>query len=242
MNQEQEKFQKSLREFLTSARESGQQITAEQAEAFFEEQNLNEEQRAMVREYLEMEQIDIVGAEKKERKKREELPLSPEEEHFLKLYLEELTVPEELAEEEKEALFHAAAAGDALAKSRLLEYYMPKLPEIARGVYDQSVFFGDLVQEGSVSLLLALEHISETEAEQSLLDEIRTGMETLLEEHHYQKHQDEAVVHKVNRLKDAIEELSDGEEMDFSVAELSAYLDLSVEEIEDILRLTGEDQ
>ena len=77
MNQEQEKFQKSLREFLTSARESGQQITAEQAEAFFEEQNLNEEQRAMVREYLEMEQIDIVGAEKKERKKREELPLSP---------------------------------------------------------------------------------------------------------------------------------------------------------------------
>ena len=42
MNQEQEKFQKSLREFLTSARESGQQITAEQAEAFFEEQNLNE--------------------------------------------------------------------------------------------------------------------------------------------------------------------------------------------------------
>ena len=200
MNQEQEKFQKSLREFLTSARESGQQITAEQAEAFFEEQNLNEEQRAMVREYLEMEQIDIVGAEKKERKKREELPLSPEEEHFLKLYLEELTVPEELAEEEKEALFHAAAAGDALAKSRLLEYYMPKLPEIARGVYDQSVFFGDLVQEGSVSLLLALEHISETEAEQSLLDEIRTGMEALLEEHHYQKHQDEAVVHKVIRL------------------------------------------
>lgn len=242
MNQEQEKFQKSLREFLTSARESGQQITAEQAEAFFEEQNLNEEQRAMVREYLEMEQIDIVGAEKKERKKREELPLSPEEEHFLKLYLEELTVPEELVEEEKEALFHAAAAGDALAKSRLLEYYMPKLPEIARGVYDQSVFFGDLVQEGSVSLLLALEHISETEAEQSLLDEIRTGMEALLEEHHYQKHQDEAMVHKVNRLKDAIEELSDGEEMDFSVAELSAYLDLSVEEIEDILRLTGEDQ
>ena len=64
----------------------------------------------------------------------------------------------------------------------------------------------------------------------------------LLSIHHYQKHQDEAVVHKVNRLKDAIEELSDGEEMDFSVAELSAYLDLSVEEIEDILRLTGEDQ
>ena len=40
----------------------------------------------------------------------------------------------------------------------------------------------------------------------------------------------------------AIEELSDGDKMDFSVAELSAYLDLSVEEIEDILRLTGDDK
>ena len=74
MNQEQEKFQKSLREFLTSARESGQQITAVQAEAFFEEQNLNEEQRAMVREYLEMEQIDIVGAEKKDGKSVRNFP------------------------------------------------------------------------------------------------------------------------------------------------------------------------
>ena len=144
MNQEQEKFQKSLREFLTSARESGQQITAEQAEAFFEEQNLNEEQRAMVREYLEMEQIDIVGAEKKERKKREELPLSPEEEHFLKLYLEELTVPEELAEEEKEALFHAAAAGDALAKAvcwNIICRNFRKLP----GVFMTRAYFSEIL-------------------------------------------------------------------------------------------------
>ena len=50
------------------------------------------------------------------------------------------------------------------------------------------------------------------------------------------------MVNKVNRLKDAIEDLSDGEKMDFSVAELSAYLDMSVEEIEDILRLTGDDK
>ena len=52
---------------------------------------------------------------------------------------------------------------------------------------------------------------------------------------------DNTVVNKVNRLNDAIEELSDGDDMDFSVAELSAYLDMSVEEIEDILRIAGEE-
>ena len=62
-----------------------------------------------------------------------------------------------------------------------------------------------------------------------------------MEEHRVQKHKDNTVVNKVNRLKDAIEELSDGDDMDFSVAELSAYLDMSVEEIEDILRIAGEE-
>ncbi len=119
---------------------------------------------------------------------------------------------------------------------------MPRLSEIARSVFDGSVFFGDLVQEGNVCLLLALEHIDPEAGERGLLGEIREGMEDILEEQRVQKHRDETMVNKVNRLKDAIEDLSDGEKMDFSVAELSAYLDMSVEEIEDILRLTGDDK
>ena len=91
-------------------------------------------------------------------------------------------------------------------------------------------------------MLLALDQLREGEGEDDLLKAVRDGMEGILEEQHFRKHQDEAVVQRVNRLKDAIEELSDGDKMDFSVAELSAYLDLSVEEIEDILRLTGDDK
>lgn len=243
MNQEQEKFQKSLRELLASAKEHGQQITAEQAERFAQEQDLTEEQRAMVFDYLALEQVEVTGAEKKQRKtERVETPLSAEEEQFLKRYLEELPVPGELGEAEKTELFRQAAKGDTLSKSRLVEYYMPRLSEIARSVFDGSVFFGDLVQEGNVCLLLALEHIDPEAGERGLLGEIREGMEEILEEQRVQKHRDETMVNKVNRLKDAIEDLSDGEKMDFSVAELSAYLDMSVEEIEDILRLTGDDK
>ena len=70
---------------------------------------------------------------------------------------------------------------------------------------------------------------------------VRETISDFMEEHRVQKHKDNTVVNKVNRLKDAIEELSDGDDMDFSVAELSAYLDMSVEEIEDILRIAGEE-
>ena len=99
MNQEQEKFQKSLRELLAFAEKHGQKITVQQAEDFFEEQNLTEEQKAMVFEYLAMEKIDVDGAGTGKRVRKEQAPLSGEEEHFLKRYLEELPVPEEPGED-----------------------------------------------------------------------------------------------------------------------------------------------
>lgn len=242
MKQEQEQFQESLRRLLASAKENGQKLTAGQVNAFFEEQNLTPEQRALVLEYLEMEQIDAQETGGIEKKKKDPTPLSEEEERFLRTYLEELREPESLTDGRKQELFRAAAGGDEDAKACLLEYYMPKIPELAREIHDGTLFFGDLVQEGNVSLLVALGRIDPEDPENRLLEEIRGGMGELLEEYHIRKHQDETVVHKVNRLKEAIEELSDGEEMNFSVAELSAYLEMSVEEIEDILRVAGEEQ
>ena len=103
-------------------------------------------------------------------------------------------------------------------------------------------FLMDLVQEGNVGLLVALESVVKAEtAEQAIDAAVRETISDFMEEHRVQKHKDNTVVNKVNRLKDAIEELSDGDDMDFSVAELSAYLDMSVEEIEDILRIAGEE-
>ena len=111
-----------------------------------------------------------------------------------------------------------------------------------RVMHTRDFFLMDLVQEGNVGLLVALESVVKAEtAEQAIDAAVRETISDFMEEHRVQKHKDNTVVNKVNRLKDAIEELSDGDDMDFSVAELSAYLDMSVEEIEDILRIAGEE-
>lgn len=242
MNQEQQKFQDGLRELIAFAKENGQSLTKEQIDEFFLKQKLTEEQKALVLEYLEMEQVEASVQQKSTPLPHAKAPLTAEDEQFVKNYMSELKEQEDLTKEQKETFFAAAAEGDAQAKLRLLEYYMAKIPELARQIHDGSLFFGDLVQEGNVSLLTALETIVPDDPEPHLIEEIRRGMQELQEIHHIQKHQDEVVVHKVNRLKEAIEELSDGEELDFSIAELSAYLDMSVEEIEDILRIAGEEQ
>ena len=100
-------------------------------------------------------------------------------------------------------------------------------------MHTRDFFLMDLVQEGNVGLLVALESVVKAEtAEQAIDAAVRETISDFMEAHRVQKHMDNTVVSKVHRLKAA---------MDFSVAELSAYLDMSVEEIEDILRIAGEE-
>ena len=168
----------------------------------------------------------------KEKKKPE---FSEEELRALQQYLDELPETETPSEEETAELYRKAAEGDSLAKSMLVQLWLPKVIETAKEMHTRDFFLMDLVQEGNVGLLVALESVVKAEtAEQAIDAAVRETIRV-------QKHKDNTVVNKVNRLKDAIEELSDGDDMDFSVAELSAYLDMSVEEIEDILRIAGEE-
>ncbi len=60
---------------------------------------------------------------------------------------------------EREQLLKLTAEGDVDAKSRLTEIYLPVVLEIAKQLWCQDVFLGDLVQEGNVSLMLALDFL-----------------------------------------------------------------------------------
>ncbi|MDD7740091.1 MAG: hypothetical protein PUJ62_08490 [Lachnospiraceae bacterium] len=241
-------FQKKLQEAVAFAKNNHNCMTREQVEHFFADWELSDEQMKFVYEYLTMEQIEVEDYEpgvtkelfSKDAKKK--AAFTREEEVYLKQYGEELPRITCEGEEERMALLQRAADGDDLARSQVIALYLPVVVELAKELHKPEFFIGDLIQEGNVALLLALEQVTEAgDADQKIRSEIVKEITGFMDDMQAQKRQDHAVVGKVNRLKDAIEELSDGEEMDFSVAELSAYLDMSVEEIEDILRLTGED-
>lgn len=247
MQDEQKKFQEKLSELLSYARDHENKVTMEEVRDFFKDFKLSEEKVTFVCEYLTMEQVDVADYEpgvvpeeaEKEKKKPE---FSDEELHALQQYLDEMPETEKIPEEKTAELYRKAAEGDSLAKSMLVQHWLPKVIEIAKEMHNRDFFLMDLVQEGNVGLLVALEAIAKAEtAGEEIEAAVRAGISDFMEEHRVQKHKDNTVVNKVNRLKDAIEELSDGDEMDFSVAELSAYLDMSVEEIEDILRIAGEE-
>ena len=233
MQDEQKKFQEKLSELLSYARNHENKVTMKEVRDFFEDFALDEQKVTFVCEYLTMEQVDVADYEpgvvpeetEKEKKKPE---FSEEELRALQQYLDELPETETPSEEETAELYRKAAEGDSLAKSMLVQLWLPKVIETAKEMHTRDFFLMDLVVKAET-------------AEQAIDAAVRETISDFMEEHRVQKHKDNTVVNKVNRLKDAIEELSDGDDMDFSVAELSAYLDMSVEEIEDILRIAGEE-
>ena len=259
MQDEQKKFQEKLSELLSYARNHENKVTMKEVRDFFEDFALDEQKVTFVCEYLTMEQVDVADYEpgvvpeetekeeekeqlEKTEKEKKKPEFSEEELRALQQYLDELPETETPSEEETAELYRKAAEGDSLAKSMLVQLWLPKVIETAKEMHTRDFFLMDLVQEGNVGLLVALESVVKAEtAEQAIDAAVRETISDFMEEHRVQKHKDNTVVNKVNRLKDAIEELSDGDDMDFSVAELSAYLDMSVEEIEDILRIAGEE-
>ena len=98
---------------------------------------------------------------------------------------------------------------------------------------------GDLVQEGNMGLMLAMEdHADDTEA---LLSMAKESMQALLESQEETKKQDNRMVEKVNDLDEQIKKLSDELGRKVSVDELEEFAGITEDEISDILKLAGEE-
>lgn len=243
----EKEFLEKLKELLDIAAVNGNRITAEEVDVFFGENELSEEQMLLVYDYLLAQKISVVGYMKETELKGQteesvQVEYTSGEKEYLEEYRRELSgiSPEE--EGEKERLFKAAAAGDALAKSRLTELYLSTVLGIAEQMHSEEIFLGDLVQEGNVSLLLALDLLEHAEnAEQYLLEEIRRGMEQLIEEQREQKRCDRKMEQEVNHLDDALHQLAEEKGRAVTIDELAKYLKMSEDEILDIMKLAGED-
>ncbi len=260
-------FQKKLIQIVSVAKGAGNKISTEQVEKHFLADLLSKEQMEKVYEYLVSQKIQVAGYEKKVQqtiteeaetpsgasaadvngqacvKKTNESFLSGEEESYLKKYRETLKqLPP--AGEDMEILLAKAVAGEEAARQKVIEHYMPVVVEIAVEMHQEQVPLADTISEGNVHLIMAVNRLVRTEGADALIKKgIRDGIQYMLEEQTEQKRQDNSMVDKVSRLEAAIKDLTDGDDdLEFSIDELSVFLDMSREEIEDILRLVGEDK
>ena len=247
-------FQKKLEEICSIAEENNKKLTTDQVREHFQKSDLDRSQLVKILQYLKIKGIFIEGAEdvKAEisepeavQEEKQIIPLTLEEETYLREYKESLGM-QELAGEEVQELFEKMNRGDIQAKSLLVQNYMAAAADMAVEMNCSEIFLADLIQEANLALIAALEKEEPiSKNDEWLREQLRSGITLAIHEQTERKLHDDSLVAKVEKLESAIRELTEDEEdgeSKFTVDELAIILDMDVDEMRDILRLTGDDQ
>ena len=255
-------FTAKLAEILEKAKGQQSRMSYLEVENYFKEDNLSQEQLALVCEYLMSQKVIVSGftprmGEIKEEANQTALKgkeaLSKAERDFAEDYLKDLKNMHPKTEEEE-----------------FLKDLMPQVVEIAMELKRPEIPLGDLVQEGSVALLLGTQKFWEPaeiiwedeETEENafmveddtdaldlgdeafktqILEEVRAAICTMIEEQTETKARDRKMVSRVSDLDEIIQKMKDDFGRKVSVEEVAEQSGLSPEEIADILKLAGEE-
>ncbi len=243
-------FREIIRDMQELADQNGNVLAEEEVRKALEDLRLEEEQIKLVFDYLIGQDIQIEGYRQKENpKKEEEIEEEPEwsgdESEFLSFYEEDLQKIQNISEREKMQLICEAVDGDALAKGRLIELYLPVAAKIAKEYEKRELPLGDLIQEANVGLMIAVESLADTkrilDADAFLREQIRAAIEEASEIQIDSRRAGTEIAERVNYLNEAIQNLEEDLEHKVSLEELSAYLEMPEEEIQDILRMAGDE-
>ena len=234
------KFQEALVSLQSRAEEQGGVLTIEEMQDCLKNLNFNQEQLGMISAYLTGKGIHVEGAELPE---EEQKPYTEEEEEFLIQYRKELKSARRQPEDRLEILWQQVKQGEGAARELLAEHYMEKVLAVAEEYAHQGILIQDLVQEGSLGLLMGLNSFGQPEdlePEEDLEREIRKSIRQAMEEQNGESSVGEEVTRKLNRLADSITELTEDLGRQITPDELSVYLEMPLEEIEDLLRIAGD--
>ena len=235
-------FLKKLNGLVAMAKGQGDQITIDEVKAYFADAALTEEQLELVFDYLLAQKVVVKGYIKMTEAAEEKVTYTEEEEAYLKEYLNDLEAFKEEKAGEKESLFAKLIGGDASAKNRLTELYLKEVVEIAKEMYHPEIFFGDIIQEGNVGLILGMDMLADVAtAHETIVNQVKQCIQMLIEEHAEVKSRDNKMVEKVTMLDESIKTLTEELGRKVTIDELAVYMGMTEEEIDDILRLMGEE-
>lgn len=230
-------FAKTLEQVRKQGKMQGNRISKEQVREAFAKLSLEESQLELVYDYLEKHHIGV----DKEAAGGEDL--AAEDADYLQEYLELLQDIPELSGGEREALFLSAMAGDISSQKRLMEVFLPKVPEMARIYAGQGIYLEDLIGQGNmalsegVALLGAAENAQD--AEGMLAWFIMDSMEKLIAEGAENRNVDKKLEDKVNHIAELARQLAEDLRRKVTIKELAEETGISAEEIRDVYRLSG---
>ena len=244
---EQAQLKEALGALLSLATVSEGMLTMDQILDACEGIGLTEKQVEMVCAYLEMNQVKIQGFAASEEDKslfRDGSAAVDEEKTgadsaYFKMYLQELDGIQPYTDEEERDLVDAMLAGDANAKEQLIEGNLHRVVQMSQEYLGQGVLAADLVQEGNMALILAMEtYMPGTNFRIHLLTEMENAMVDAIREQTGSQDASHTLAADANALMDATEVLADELEREATAEELAEYLHISKERVETLVKIS----
>ena len=240
MTDETRAFREKLQELTELSRKSGDRIPVSKIQETFAQLSLDDEKLQMVYAYLDQMGIEVYDPAMEDASHDGTHPSA------LSSYLEELDSIAPLPQELEFEMFHQAAGGDAEARDTLISRYLAAACDLAGEFEDKysRIDTEDLIQEANVGLVLAMGQLEREESlaayRMKLLNNITQYLEDSVQRMGEELRGEAKVVSRMNALAQSVHELEEQLEHKPSIEEVSAYLDLTTEEIRDLLRVGGE--
>lgn len=240
---DQVKFLEMLKEIMEVARVQDNTITKQELEGLMGDVKLSDEQLESVYAYLAENKIEVAGFVYTPPKAEipEEEKISEEDSIFLKMYKEDLQEVERLDENEKAALLKELLLGNEDVKERILNGYLHEVIKVVQKHKNKGVKVEDLIQEGNLGLMTALQNVPDSFDEDSdfLVTAIEDAIIAAIDENSEDSSSENTIVAKANLIREAAKYLEEDLGRAPGFAELAEYTKISKDEIRDILNLAS---
>lgn len=159
---------------------------------------------------------------------------------YLEMYLEDLSAIKLISIEEEQEIFHKIIDGDMLAKNRLIEGYLTYVVDIARNYINKGTLLEDLIQEGNIGLMSAVENISNVESnfKEFITDNIKSFIEAAIDMEDDSNSFENKIINKTKVLSDAAKDIAEDQGRDATIQELADKTKIPVDEIKDLLSMS----
>ncbi|MCD8078240.1 MAG: hypothetical protein LUE63_07695 [Lachnospiraceae bacterium] len=244
--EKKEEFRAGLTRLREKAAGNYNHITIGEILACFSGMELTKDQIRLIYQYAEEEHIVIEGYQPHDTRSVSlgEPKLTGEEKAYFKMYLEDLkgVVPCEI--DEAAMLAERLLAGDDAVITRLTEGHLHLVLEIARRHSGRGVLMGDLVQEGNMALVLALDELVggtrflAGDIRDFLTDRVETALKAWSSDQGKQEQAGEQKAREANRLLAATAELEEELGREATLAELSRKVNLPEDKVKELIRIS----
>lgn len=236
---DQNTFMDTVRAVAEIIRTAESPLSEAEIQGYFEDMELDTEQKRIVMEYLKNP-----ADPKQEQEQRESVPEEGEDGQAQKsvvfrMYLDELANIPKYSEQEKRKLYEALLQGDSQVIPRIADIWLGRVLQIAEGYIEPKLHVEDLVQEGNMALFVKLQELcgmyKESDVEARLVQAVEEGIASYASQMNGEREREHAVLGKINLVHEARKLLEEENGSLPTVEELSEYTKMSVGELKDIL-------